>query len=240
MPAVLVRAAGVSKSFGAARVLDDVSLEVCRGEIVGLIGANGAGKTTLIRIMVNLLRHDQGSVEVLGRPPALAASQVGYLPEERGLYQRHTPLAVLRYIGTLKGMDERSADEEARRWLDELQLAGGDERRLESFSKGQQQKVQLAAVFIGNPELLLLDEPYTGLDPINMRIVSTLVRSMAASGRGVLLSAHQLSLVEDVCSRVVMLSRGRVVLSGTLEDVRAGGASLEEIFVDRAREGAES
>jgi ABC-2 type transport system ATP-binding protein len=239
MEAALVRAIGVSKSFGAARVLDDVSLEVHRGEIVGLIGANGAGKTTLMRIIVNLLRHDEGSVDVLGRPPALAATRVGYLPEERGLYQRHTPLAVLRYIATLKGMDDRSADSEARRWLRELEVDAGDTRRLESFSKGQQQKVQLAAVFIGNPDLLLLDEPYTGLDPINTRVVSTLVRSMAASGHGVLLSAHQLALVEGVCSHVAMLSRGRLVLSGTLEEVRAGGASLEEVFVDRAREGAE-
>jgi ABC-2 type transport system ATP-binding protein len=240
MDSVLVCANSLGKSFGSTRVLDDVSLEVRRGEIVGLIGANGAGKTTLIRLMVNLLYADQGTIEVLGRPPALATSHVGYLPEERGLYQRRTPLAVLQYIGTLKGLDDGRAESEARQWLDQLQLEDSGSRRLESFSKGQQQKVQLAAAFIGDPELLILDEPYSGLDPLNMRVVSTLVRSTSASGRGVLLSAHQLALVEDVCSRVVMLSRGRVVLSGTLDEVRASGASLEDVFVDRAREGAES
>jgi ABC-2 type transport system ATP-binding protein len=240
MDSVLVRATGVTKSFGTARVLDDVSFEVWRGEIVGLIGANGAGKTSLIRIIVNLLHPDEGTLAVLGRPPALAASQIGYLPEERGLYHRHTPLAVLRYIATLKGMDDQSADRDARQWLHDLQVPESDTRRLESFSKGQQQKVQWAAAFIGNPELLLLDEPYSGLDPLNMRVVSALAHSAAATGRGILLSAHQLALVQDVCSRVVMLSRGRVVLSGTIDEVIAGGGTLEDVFIDRSREGAES
>jgi ABC-2 type transport system ATP-binding protein len=229
MDHVRLRVSGVGKSFRSIRALDGVSLEMRGGEVVGLLGANGAGKTTLIRIVAGLLDADQGTVK--------APARIGYLPEERGLYARHAPVEILRYIATLKGLSRAAAAADVTRWLERVELAVADGTPLERFSKGQQQKVQLVAALLGDPDLLVLDEPYSGLDPLNARLVSSVAREAAADGRAVLLSAHVLPIVEQVCDRIVMLAGGRVVLDGTVDEIRARGASLQDVFIERATQG---
>jgi ABC-2 type transport system ATP-binding protein len=233
---VLLRAVGVRKTLGTNVVLDDVSLEVCRGDIVGLLGANGAGKTTLIRIVMGLMAPDSGVVH--GSTAGRGSAAVGYLPEERGLYQRQRAGATLMYLAHLKGFANEAAEVEVERCLDRVQMTALRARRIEQLSKGQQQKIQIAAAWLGDPDLLILDEPFSGLDPLNARLVCDLSLEAAGRGRGVLLSAHQLALVDRVCSRIVMLAHGRVVLAGPIEDVRQRGErALEDLFVEDARTG---
>lgn len=232
MSDVLLRAVRVRKTIGPACVLDDVSLEVRRGDIVGLIGANGAGKTTLIRILMGLLAADEGVIDGPAAPSARA--RVGYLPEERGLYQRHRVCDTLEYLALLKGLAPPAAASEARRCLERVEMAGFGSRRVKQMSKGQQQKVQLAAALVGDPELYLLDEPFAGLDPLNARLVCDVVREAAARRRGVLVSAHQLALVDRLCTHVVMLAHGRVAVAAPIQEIRATGGPLEEVFAEHA------
>jgi ABC-2 type transport system ATP-binding protein len=234
---VLLRAGGVRKSLGKNLVLNDVSLEVCRGDIVGLLGANGAGKTTLIRIVMGLMAPDGGSVD--GVAARHRGRTIGYLPEERGLYQRQRVDATLMYLAQLKGLSDEGAVEEVERCLERVQMADLRTRRIEQLSKGQQQKIQIAAAWLGDPDLFVLDEPFSGLDPLNARLVCDLSLEAAAGGRGVLLSAHQLALIDQVCTHIVMLAHGRVVVSGSAGDIRARGGALEDVFVEYAgRSGA--
>ena len=233
MGTVMLRVSAVARRLGGAQVLEDVSLDVCGGDVFGLVGPNGAGKTTLVRIVLGLTRPDTGKVEM--RAPA-----TGYLPEERGLYQRQTVRDTLIYLARLKGLSAAHAAAEVARWLDRVDLTHAAGRRVEQLSKGQQQKIQIATAFIGDPGLLVLDEPFTGLDPLNTRLVCDLARDAAAAGTAVLISAHQLPLVEQICTHVLMLSRGRVVLAGTMADIRRDHRqSLEDLFVARAASGGE-
>ena len=233
MGRVMLRVSAVARRLGGALVLDDVSLEVCGGDLFGLVGPNGAGKTTLVRIVLGLTQPDAGEVEVRARA-------TGYLPEERGLYRRQKVRDTLIYLARLKGLDASRADREVSRWLERVELTHAAGRRVEELSKGQQQKIQIATAFIGDPELLVLDEPFTGLDPLNSRLVCDLARDAAASGTAVLISAHQLPLVEQICTHVLMLSRGRVVLAGTMADIRRDhDRPLEELFVERAAAGGD-
>jgi ABC-2 type transport system ATP-binding protein len=234
MPAPLLRLTSVSRTLGGTRVLDGVSLDVEAGSIVGLLGPNGAGKTTLVRLIMGLTRPDEGSIDV-------RAATVGYLPEERGLYQRPRVGATLTYLARLKGLNAAEADLQVARWLARVEMTAFASRRVEQLSKGQQQKIQLAAAFIGDPALLVLDEPFSGLDPLNARLVCDLVTEAAGAGRGVLVSAHQLALVEQVCTSVVMLARGRVALAGTLAELRRDHPeTLEQLFVTHAAAGGAS
>jgi ABC-2 type transport system ATP-binding protein len=227
----VLRARGVSKHFGGAPALDDVSIELYAGRVTGLIGANGAGKTTLIRILTGLLRPDGGAVA--RTPDTASAPPLGYLPEERGLYARQRPLRTLRYLAQLRGMSDSDAEAAASSWLERVGLDPRDRRRLEHLSKGQQQKAQLAAAFLGDPDVIVLDEPFSGLDPINVQVVKALVDAARMRGAAVLLSAHQLNLVHAICDDVVMLAGGRVVIAETL-DVHHDAGSLERLFLERA------
>lgn len=229
----VVRVCGASKRYGTHAALDDVSLEVHGGRIAGLIGANGAGKTTLIRAIVGLLRLDGGLVEKNAR-------EATYLPEERGLYARQTPFDTLRYLGELRGAPSETASTCARDWLRLVRIEEAETKRLEQFSKGQQQRVQLAAAFMLDPALIVLDEPFSGLDPLNARLVGTLVREARDRGAAVLLSAHQLPLVAELCDSIVMLAAGRVVVSGATRDIVTAGRDLETTFVERAEAGGPS
>ena len=218
---VPIRADGVTKRFGGTLALDNVSLQVERGEIFGLLGPNGAGKTTLIRTILDIIRPDTGRLEVFGRrfEPA-DRDRIGYLPEERGLYPRQPVGAVLEYMGTLKGMTRADARTETARWLERLGLADAAARKVEQLSKGNQQKVQLAATLVPRPEIVILDEPLSGLDPVNARLVTGIMRDCAAAGQTVLLSTHQMGMVESLCTRVTMIARGRVVLDGELRAIK--------------------
>ena len=232
-PVVRVRAA--SKRYGDHVALADVSIEVCRGQIVGLIGANGAGKTTLIRAIVGLLRLDAGHVEK--SEAAREKGRMTYLPEERGLYARQTPFDTLRYLAELRGASGQAAAACARDWLQRVRIEDGETKRLEQFSKGQQQRVQLAAAFMLEPALVVLDEPFSGLDPLNVRSVRALVREARDRGAAVLLSAHQLHLVAELCDSIVMLASGRVVVAGATRDIVSSERDLESIFLERSEPG---
>ena len=216
-----ILADGVSKRFGQTVALDNVSLQVERGEIFGLLGPNGAGKTTLIRTILDIIKPDAGRLEVFGRPFQPAdRDRIGYLPEERGLYPRQPVAAVLEYMGALKGMTRHDARTEAARWLERLGLADAAGRKVEQLSKGNQQKVQVAATLIARPDIVILDEPLSGLDPVSARLVIGVIRDCAGAGQTVVLSTHQMGMVESLCTRVVMIARGRVVLDGELRAIK--------------------
>ena len=211
----------LSKSYGATAALLDVDFEVRSGELFGLLGPNGAGKTTLIRILMGLLAPDSGEIRLDGRPFGRGGRErVGYLPEERGLYRKERVDDVLIYFGMLKGLARRDARRRAVEWLARLGLPEAGRLRVDMLSKGMQQKVQIAGALLHDPAILVLDEPFTGLDPLNTVLVKELLREMSRAGRLVILSTHQMPMVEELCDRVAMIDRGRIVLYGALESIR--------------------
>ena len=213
--------AAVSKRFDRTIALDRVSFEVRAGEIFGLLGPNGAGKTTLIRTILDLIKPDSGRIELFGRAfQREDRNRIGYLPEERGLYPRAPAGALLEYLGMLKGLSRDAAAARARTWLARLEIEEAASRTVEQFSKGNQQKLQLIAALIADPEIAILDEPISGLDPVSTRVVMRVIRDCAARGQTVLLSTHQMGMVEALCTRVFMIARGRQVLYGDLETIR--------------------
>ena len=226
---------GLRKRFGEVLALDGMSFEVGDGQLVGFIGPNGAGKTTTMRSILGLLKLDAGEVRWHGRPvdPAVRAA-FGYMPEERGLYPRMRVLDQIVYFARLAGMAKGDADRSARRWLDRLDLGdrAGDE--LSALSHGNQQRVQLAVALVHDPELLILDEPFSGLDPLAAETMRSLLAERAAEGAAVLFSSHQLEMVEDLCRQAVIVDGGRVVAAGTIDDLRADQPTrvLEVMFAD--------
>lgn len=217
----IVSVQDVSKSFNSVVAVDSASFEIDGGEIFGLLGPNGAGKTTLIRLILDLIRPDAGTIEIQGQPLTEAhKNRIGYLPEERGLYFRQKVLVVLEYLGTLKGVSRERARGNARDWLKRLEIDDLRSRPVQELSKGNQQKVQFIATVVSDPDILILDEPFTGLDPINVHLLVRSIQELAAEGKTVVLSVHQMSLVESLCRRVFMINRGRQVLYGSLEDIQ--------------------
>jgi ABC-2 type transport system ATP-binding protein len=218
---VPIRVERVSKRFDQTVALDDVSLEIGQGEIFGLVGPNGAGKTTLIRTMLDIIKPDSGRVDIFGRTFQPGdRNRVGYLPEERGLYPRQEVGNVLEYLGSLKGMTPAAARAEGDRWLARFDLADAATKKVEQLSKGNQQKVQIAATLLARPPIAILDEPMSGLDPVSARVANTVVREYAAEGHTIVLSTHQMGLVESLCTRVFMINHGRSVLYGNLRDIK--------------------
>ncbi len=219
---VLLELERVVKRFGARVAVDDVSLSLRAGEVFGLLGPNGAGKTTLLRIAVNLLVPDTGSVRLFGASPGPALlEQIGYLPEERGLPERPRAAEMLSYFGELKGLSRPDARAQARRLLGRVQLEARASSRIGELSKGNQQKLQIAAALMGRPRLLLVDEPFSGLDPVNRALALELLREGVAEGAAVLVSTHQLPEGQQLCDRLLLLHRGRVLLQGAVDEVRA-------------------
>ncbi len=225
-PALEIRAA--TKAYGSKAAVDAVSFSVERGEIFGLLGPNGAGKSTLLRMAMDILRPDSGEILVLGEAitPALK-ERIGYLPEERGLYQRQRVAEVLQFLGELKGLDRHVAARRAEAYMDRVGLLETRKKRMRELSKGMQQKVQVAAVLLTEPDLLVLDEPFEGLDPVNRILVTDLMKECAARGAATILSSHRMDQVEAMCRHVFLINRGREVLSG---EVRA----IKERFADNA------
>ena len=212
---------GVSKRFGGRVALDDVSLEVSRGEVFGLMGPNGAGKTTLIRIGLDILRADEGEVTLFGAPlDRSTLDRTAYLPEERGVYARAKVHELLSYLGRLKGLKPADSRKASARWLERVGLSRVAEHRVESLSKGMTQKVQIAACLMSDPELCVLDEPFSGLDPINVALVRELIEERRANGLTTLLSTHLMHQVEALCDRVALIHEGRLVVYGDLEEIR--------------------
>jgi ABC-2 type transport system ATP-binding protein len=217
-----VRLEGVTKRFGERLAVDGLSLAVASGTVQGVIGPNGSGKTTTLRLLLDLLRPDAGRIEVLGESAtARVRDRIGYLPEERGLYRRMTVQATLEYLGRLKGAPLDRLRTHIREELAHMQLTEVAAQRVDTLSKGMAQKVQILASLVADPELLILDEPLSGLDPVNLEAVAELLDRLRARGRTILLSTHDMTAAERLCDRIAMIYRGRLVLDGTLDEIRA-------------------
>jgi ABC-2 type transport system ATP-binding protein len=210
----------VTKNFGRTTAVAQLSLVVPRGSVYGFIGPNGSGKTTTLRMIVNILRPDRGSVQVLGEALGRArSSRVGYLPEERGLYRRMRVRTLLRFYGQLKGSRDVRAEVEA--WIERLGLSEHAAKKVEALSKGTSQRVQFIAAVIANPELVILDEPFSGLDPINAEVLRAAVLDLRRRGTTVILSTHDMAVAEQMCDFVFMIFNGHKVLDGTLSEIKA-------------------
>jgi ABC-2 type transport system ATP-binding protein len=212
---------GVSKTFGTHRAVDDVSLAVPEGSIYGFIGPNGSGKTTTIRMIMNIILPDKGEIVVLGeRGTTAARDRVSYLPEERGLYKQMHVKRLLRYYGRLKGRSPRELDPAIAHWLDALGLAAWADKRIDQLSKGMAQKVQFIAAVVSRPKLLILDEPFSGLDPVNAEALRDAVLEMRREGATVVFSTHDMGAAEKLCDGIFMIFKGRKVLDGTLDSIQ--------------------
>jgi ABC-2 type transport system ATP-binding protein len=214
---------GLTKRYGPVVALDGASFTAARGRIVGFLGPNGAGKTTTMRCVFGLVTPDAGEVRWEGHVVTPTDRlRFGYMPEQRGLYPRMRVGEQLAYFAAQHGMSDRAARVAASEWLERLGLADRERSKLEDLSHGNQQRVQLAAALVHDPDLLVLDEPFSGLDPIGVATMSEIIHSRALAGTAVLFSSHQLDLVEDVCEDVVIISRGRIVASGPIAELKAG------------------
>ncbi len=219
----LARFDDVSKSFAGRLVVERLSFEVRPGEVFALLGPNGAGKTTTVRMLVGIIRPDAGRIEAfVGGQAAdrIPAAHTGYLPEDRGLYPEVPLLRTLVYFGMLRGLERLEARARAEAWLERMGLADRKNERLDALSKGNQQRVQFVAAVLHRPTLAILDEPFSGLDPLSQEFFLELVRELKRDGTTILLSAHQLALVERVADRVLLLNRGREILSGSLAELQ--------------------
>ncbi len=218
----MLELSGVSRSFGDRRALDDVGFTVRRGRLTGFVGGNGAGKTTAMRIVLGVLSADAGTVTLDGRELDGATRRTfGYMPEERGLYPRMKVAEQLAYLARLRGFDRAGADRRARELLDRLDVTERADDRLDSLSLGNQQRVQVAASVVHDPDVLILDEPFSGLDPMAVDVVQSVLVEHAAGGAPVLFSSHQLDVVERLCDDVVIIAGGRIVAAGDREELRA-------------------
>ncbi len=239
----------VTKRFSGHTAVHQLSLDVPGGGIFGLLGPNGAGKSTTIRLIMGILQPDEGRVALFGsdRGSRRLSERIGYLPEERGLYKKMQVLEHLAFLGEVKGMPRAEARKRALAWLERLGIGAWAQKKVEDLSKGMQQKVQFAGALLHDPELLILDEPFSGLDPVNAQVMKDIVVELARSGRTVLFSTHVMEQAERMCDRIAIIARGEVVVGGTLAQVKAdfGGRHValgfshdkqraERILADRA------
>src|SRR5918999_255813 len=230
----------VSKRFGDVVALDGASFSVEPGRIFGLLGANGAGKTTAMRIVLDILRADTGRVTWMGREnTALPRSTWGYLPEERGLYPKMKVGEQLRFFSALYGVADGTAQSEIADWLERFRIPDYLDRRVEELSKGNQQKIQFIAAILHDPEVLIMDEPFTGLDPVNVRLLKEAFLEMRERGKTLIFSTHQMETVEELCEAIAIVDRGQIVVSGSVRDVkRAMGRQVVRLATDGEGGGA--
>lgn len=216
-----VEARRIYKAFGALQAVNDVSFEIKRGEFFGLLGPNGAGKTTTIRILLDIFKPDQGSVSILSGPMTEEKkNRIGYMPEERGLYQDLSLERVLTYLASLKGMDAASIHNRLDQLLKQFDLDQHRKKKVKELSKGMQQKAQIIATIIHQPELIIIDEPFSGLDPINTQMVKDFLRDLHRQGATIIMSTHQMHQVEELCDRILLINQGKVMLYGELLAIR--------------------
>jgi ABC-2 type transport system ATP-binding protein len=212
----------ITKTYGTFTAVDRLSLDVPAGQIVGFLGPNGAGKTTTIRMIMSILYPDTGRISVLGHPRAIdVKDRIGYLPEERGLYRKMTVDQTLRYFGRLKGMRRRDLRHRIGECLDSVGLSDWRFKRAEALSKGMSQKLQFVATILHRPELVILDEPFSGLDPLNLDLLKDLVVDLRRQGTTVIFSTHQMEQAQRLCDRLVLINRGRKLIEGTMEQIRS-------------------
>lgn len=217
-----LKCSGLTKTFNGTIAVDRLDLEVGSGQVFGLLGPNGSGKTTTIRMALGIYARDGGKVEMLGSDDPLAVrDRLGYLPEERGLYPRMKVAEQLAFLGSIRGLSMREARTRAAAWLDRLGLAERAKSETNELSKGMQQKIQFAAAVLHEPEMVVLDEPFTGLDPINTRLLKSLILEQRERGTTVVLSTHRMDQVEQMCESICLIHQGRAVLSGRLSEIKA-------------------
>lgn len=221
---MIIQIQDLVKRYGDVTAVDHLSFEVAQGEIFGLLGPNGAGKTTTIRVVMDILDPDGGRVTVLGQPPGQAKAQVGYLPEERGLYRNLKVLDTLVYLAELKGVDRREARERATALLERIQLEDWAGRKVRDLSQGMQQRLQFVASLVHDPEVLFLDEPFQGLDPVNAERIKDFIAQLQREGKTIVLSTHQMNRVEALCDRILLIDHGKAVLYGPLAEIKRAHA----------------
>lgn len=210
----------IHKSFGEKEILKGISFSVESGRALGLLGRNGAGKTTTIRTLMDVFHANSGEILLDGKTFNPRKVQIGYLPEERGLYPKREVLEQMVYLARLRGIGRKQAQENAKKWLARLEVAQYEKVLLETLSKGNQQKVQLASTLVCDPDIVILDEPFSGLDPVNSQILQDVVKELIADGKIVIFSSHQMSYVEEFCEDIVMINHGEVVLDGNLSEIK--------------------
>lgn len=210
----------IRKSFGDKEVLHGINFRVESGRALGLLGRNGAGKTTTIRILMDVFHANSGELLIDGAKFVPAKHRIGYLPEERGLYPKRRVMDQMIFLGTLRGMSSRDARERAEWWLKRLEVDEYANRKLETLSKGNQQKVQLASTLVHDPEIVILDEPFSGLDPVNAQILKDVINELIAEDRLVIFSSHQMSYVEEFCDHIAIIDKGCVTLAGELKEIK--------------------
>ncbi|CCX85252.1 sodium transport system ATP-binding protein [Clostridium sp. CAG:590] len=210
----------ITKTFGEKEILKGISFSVESGKALGLLGRNGAGKTTTIRILMDVFHANSGELLLDGEPFVQRNVQIGYLPEERGLYPKREVLEQMVYLARLRGVSKKQAIVNAKRWLERLEVAEYETKLLETLSKGNQQKVQLASTLVCDPDIVILDEPFSGLDPVNSQILQEVVQELITDGKIVIFSSHQMSYVEEFCEDIVIINHGEVVLSGNLDEIK--------------------
>lgn len=229
---IAVEVSNLSKRFGQTQAVDDVSFTVHSGEIFGLLGPNGAGKTTTIRMMLDIFKPDSGTVSLFsGKMDQATKRRIGYLPEERGLYKDQPLDSTLIYLATLKGLDEHTVRSRLDLWLERLDLLEHRKKKVKELSKGMQQKAQIIATLLHEPDLIVIDEPFAGLDPVNTRLIQQILEEQQQTGKAILMSTHQMNQVEALCNRIVLINRGRSVLYGEVNAIKrqfAGNAILIE------------
>ncbi len=231
----------VSKSFGDKQVLKGISFSCEGGKALGILGRNGAGKTTMIRIIMGVFNADNGSVTLDDAPMNTSNVKIGYLPEERGLYPKKKIMEQLIYFATLQGIDKKTAISNADKLFKKLQIEEYKNVRLDTLSKGNQQKVQLIATLIADPNIVILDEPFSGLDPVNASLLKDIVKDLIADGKLVLFSSHQMNYIEEFCDDILILNGGQIVLGGNIKDIKRGYArNTIEIKSENAKDVADT
>ena len=221
-------------SFGDKTVIKDLSFDVFRGEVFGFLGSNGSGKTTTLRALLGLYQPTAGDLLINSKPYSVESQiRLGYLPEERGLYKKEKVLDVMLYFGQLKGLSRKEAKDFSMKFLERVNLADKANTQLDKLSGGQQQKIQLGVTIMGDPELLIMDEPAKGFDPVNRRLLMNIIEEQRKAGATIIYVTHQMEEVERLCDRLILLKDGQAAAYGTLEEVKSqfGGASMDDIFV---------
>ena len=221
-------------SFGDKTVIKDLSFDVFRGEVFGFLGSNGSGKTTTLRALLGLYQPTAGDLLINGKPYSVESQiRLGYLPEERGLYKKEKVLDVMLYFGQLKGLSRKEAKDFSLKFLERVNLSDKANTQLDKLSGGQQQKIQLGVTIMGDPELLIMDEPTKGFDPVNRRLLMNIIEEQRKAGATIIYVTHQMEEVERLCDRLILLKDGQVAAYGTLEEVKSqfGDASMDDIFV---------
>jgi len=226
---------GVRKSYGTDFSLHDVNLEVKMGRIMALLGPNGAGKTTLVKLILNLMHADHGVIKIKDIPSNLSSSRsgIGFIPEKFNFFPYYTVRGVLEFFGTMKGLGGNDLKSQIDNALSELNITELQNRKLQSLSKGQVQRTGLASLLVGEHDVLILDEPFSGLDPIGMRDLKNIIKKQKAEGKTIFLNSHILSEMEQICDDVAILNNGEILFTGTVKSILEGGQSLEDFFYQK-------